>query len=46
VFSCDVTGAMEESQNHETAAMSLSQTNPMGVELFRYVNTINLSLVM
>ena len=26
------------SQNNETAAMMVSQTNPVGVELFSYVN--------
>ena len=27
------------SQNNETAAMLVSQTNPLGVELFSYANT-------
>ena len=30
--------AMFLSQNNETAAMLVSQTNPVGVELFSYVN--------
>ena len=28
------------SQNNETAAMSVSQNNPVGVELFSYVNAL------
>ena len=38
VFSLDVTTAIFVSQNNETAAMLLSQTNPVGVELFSYAN--------
>ena len=38
VFSHDVTVAILVSQNNETAAMSVSQTNPLGVELFSYAN--------
>ena len=38
-FSHDVTAAMMVSQNNETVAMLVSQTNPLGVELFYYVNT-------
>ena len=38
VFSHDVTAAILLSQNIETAAMLVSQTNPVGVELFSYVN--------
>ena len=34
VFSHDVTAAILASQNNETAAMLVSQTNPLGVELF------------
>ena len=33
VFSHDVTAAILVSQNNETAAMLLSQTSPVGVEL-------------
>ena len=36
VFSHDVTAV---SQNNKTAAMLVSQTNPVGVELFSYANT-------
>ena len=38
VFSHDVTAAIFVSQNNETAAMLVSQTSPVGVELFSYVN--------
>ena len=38
VFSHDVTAAILLSQNNETAAMLVSQTSPVGVELFSYVN--------
>ena len=34
VFSHDVTEAILVSQNNETAAKLVSQTNPVGVELF------------
>ena len=34
VFSHDVTAAILISQNNETAAMLVFQTNPQGVELF------------
>ena len=34
VFSHDVTAAILVSQNNETAAMFVSQTSPVGVELF------------
>ena len=37
-FSHDVMAAMFLSQNNETAAMFVSQTSPVGVELFSYVN--------
>ena len=36
VFSHDVTAAILLSQNNETADMLMSQTNPVGVELFSY----------
>ena len=39
VFSYDVTTAILVSQNSETAAMLVSQTNPVGVELFSCVNS-------
>ena len=40
VFSLNVTTAILVSQNNnETAAMLLSQTNPVGVELFSYANS-------
>ena len=39
VFSHDVTAAILVSQNKETAAMLMSQTNPLGVEVFSYANT-------
>ena len=40
VFSLDVTATILVSQNNETAAMLVSQTNPVGVlvELFSYAN--------
>ena len=34
LFSHDVTAAILVSQNNETAAMFVSQTSPVGVELF------------
>ena len=36
VFLHDVMAAMWVSQNNETAAMLVSQTNPVGVELFQF----------
>ena len=38
VFSHDVMAAIFVSQNNETAAMFVSQTSPVGVEHFSYVN--------
>ena len=38
VFSHDVTAAILVSQNNETAAMFVSQTSPVGVELFSHAN--------
>ena len=38
VFSHDVTLAMLVSQNNEMTATLVSQTSPLGVELFSYVN--------
>ena len=38
VFFHDVTAAIFVSQNNETAAMLVSQTSPVGVEFFPYVN--------
>ena len=38
VFSHDVTAAIFVSQNNETAAMLVSLTNPVGVELFSNAN--------
>ena len=38
VFSHDITVAILVSQNNETAAMMVSQTSPVGVELFSYAN--------
>ena len=38
VFSHDVTAAILVSQNNETVAMLVSQTSPLGVELFSYAN--------
>ena len=40
VFSYDVTATILVSQNLETAAMLVSQINPVGVELFSYANNI------
>ena len=37
-FSLDVSAAILVSQNKETAAMLVSQTNPLGIELFSYAN--------
>ena len=39
VFLHDVMAAIFVSQNNETAAMFVSQTSPVGAELFCYVNT-------
>ena len=39
VFSHDLTAAIFVSQNNETAAMLVSQTSPLGVELFSHANT-------
>ena len=38
MFSHDVTAAILVSQNNETVAMLVSQTSPLGVELFSYAN--------
>ena len=38
VFSHEVTAAILVSQNNEMAAMLVSQTSPLGVELFSYAN--------
>ena len=38
VFSHDVMVVILVSQNNETAAMLVSQTNPLGVELSSYAN--------
>ena len=38
MFSRDVTAAILVSQNDETAAMLVSETSPVGVELLYYVN--------
>ena len=38
VFSHDVTAVIFVSQSSETVAMFVSQTSPVGVELFSYVN--------
>jgi len=38
VFSCDVTAAMLVSLNKGTAAMLVSPTNPLGIELYSYAN--------
>ena len=40
VFLHDVTAAILEFQNNKTAAMMVSQTNPVGVELFSYENAL------
>ena len=42
VFSHDVTAAILASQNNETAAMLVSHTTPLGVELFSYANTVTI----
>ena len=39
VFSHDVMAAILVSQSNEMAAMWVSQTNPVGVELLSYVKT-------
>ena len=39
VFSHDVTAAMLVSKNKEMAAMLVSQTEPLEIELYFYVNT-------
>jgi len=39
VLSHDVTAAILEFQNNEMAAMLVYQTNPVGLQLFSYVNT-------
>ena len=44
LFSHDVTAAIVVCQNNETAAMLLSQTNPLGVELFSYANAFFCSI--
>ena len=41
VFSHDVTAAILVSQNNEMTAMLVSQTNPVGVELFSYVTELS-----
>ena len=38
-FSDDVRAAISLFQNNKTAAMLVLQTNPLGVELFSYVNS-------
>ena len=38
VFSHDVTAAILVYQNNETATMLVSQTSPLGVELFSHAN--------
>ena len=38
VFSHDVMAAILVFQNNETVALLVSQTNPVGVELFYYIN--------
>ena len=38
VFSHDVAEAIFVSQNNDTVAMLVSQTSPLGVELFSYAN--------
>ena len=38
VFSHDTTAAIFVSQNNERVAMLVSQTNPLGVELFSYAS--------
>ena len=39
-FSHDVTVAILVFQNNEAAVMLVSPTNPVGVELFSYVNAL------
>ena len=39
-ISHDVMAAILVSQNYETAAMLVFQTNPSGVEVFSYANTL------
>ena len=39
MFLRDVKAAILVSQNNETAAMLVSQTSPVGVELFSYTKT-------
>ena len=41
VFSHDVTAAILVSKDNETAAMLVSQTDPVGVELFSYANDLS-----
>ena len=38
VFSHDVRAAVLVARENETAAMLMSQTNPLGAELFSYAN--------
>ena len=38
VFSHDVSAAILVSQNNETVAMLVSQTDPLGVQLFSHAN--------
>ena len=38
VFSCDVTAAMLVTLNKGMAAMSVSPTNPLGIQLHSYAN--------
>jgi len=38
MFSHDVTAAILVYQNNETEVMLVSQTSPLGVELFSYAN--------
>ena len=44
MFSHDVTAAILVSQNNETTAMLVFQTNPVGVEFFSYVNAFFISI--
>ena len=39
-FSHDVMSVILVFRNNETAAMFVFQTNPVGVELFSYINTL------
>ena len=39
-FSHDVTADILVLKNNQTAAMLVFQTNPVGVDLFSYVNTL------